>query len=268
MLVDFTYIVLGPKLATRFDQRTDFYFYHLQSHPQVYELGPPKVSNTKEPHKPSHTTLANSNEVTSPRTNINHTTEMYITKLPQALMGSLLILTATATPIAQAHNSTLAARDDTFTLHVRNQCHWTKSVALYQITSSFQMVQRSNPTDIAQGQTIDIQAPYYDTGMRLSGHAEKGTAWQWNAQALFEFGYSAWNGQEGTAYDLSVMQGSDGNIGIGAWPVNGQCEGKICFPWDCRPDQGWTNPDQTSLGSPADTVCYHGKTDFTVVFCP
>ena len=30
----------------------------------------------------------------------------------------------------------------------------------------------------------------------------------------------------------------------------------------------WTNPDQTGDGSPADTVCYKGKTDFRVEFCP
>ena len=52
--------------------------------------------------------------------------------------------------------------------------------------------------------------------MRLSGHAEKSTAWQWNAQALFEFLYSDWGGAEGTAYDPSVMDGSNDDIGIGA----------------------------------------------------
>jgi hypothetical protein len=98
----------------------------------------------------------------------------------------------------------------------------------------------------------------------------KGTAWQWNQHALFECGYSSYNGQEGTGYDLSVTQGGteNENIGISAWPTNGQCEGKICFPWDCAPSQGWTNPNQWELGSPTDTVCYHGKTAFTVVFCP
>jgi hypothetical protein len=192
---------------------------------------------------------------------------MYTPKTLPLLLSALLSsqVTVTATPIS---NTTLTARDTTFTLHVRNQCHFEKQVALYQITSSFQMLQRSTPTNISPGQTIDIQAPFYDSGMRLSGHAERGTAWQWNAQALFEFGYSTYAGNDGTAYDLSVMQGSDGDIGIGAWPANGACEGKICFPWDCRADQGWTNPDQVDIGSPADTVCYHGKTDFTVVFCP
>ena len=104
--------------------------------------------------------------------------------------------------------------------------------------------------------------------MRLSGHAEWGTGGQWSPQALFEFGYSEYAGQKGTAYDLSVMEGSDGNIGIGAYPHNKKCPSKTCFPWDCPADQGWTSPGQTSIGSPADTVCYHGKTAFKVVFCP
>ena len=104
--------------------------------------------------------------------------------------------------------------------------------------------------------------------MRLSGHAERGVAGQWNPQALFEFGYSTYGGKKGTAYDLSVMQGSDGNIGIGVYPFNKKCESKTCFPWACDPSQGWTSPGQTDLGSPADTVCYHGKSGFKVVFCP
>lgn len=191
---------------------------------------------------------------------------MYIPTLKQTLMGALLTIPATASP--NPSNSTLAARDNTFTLYTRNQCPWTKQIALYQITSDFQMIQRSNPVNIAQWETVPISANFYDIGMRLSGHAEKGTAWQWFSQALFEFGYSNYKGQDGTAYDVSVMQGSDENVGIGAWPENGACEGKICFPWDCAPSEGWTNPDQENEGSPADTVCYHGKTDFTVIFCP
>ena len=139
---------------------------------------------------------------------------------------------------------------------------------LEQISSSFQIIQMSTPQNVATGQTVTIQAPFHASGMRISGNGEWDLSRQWKAQALFEFGYPTYAGQEGTAYDLSVMQGSEGNIGIGAWPTNGACEGKICLPWDCSPSQGWTNPKQVDIGSPADTVCYQGKTDFTVVFCP
>jgi hypothetical protein len=194
---------------------------------------------------------------------------MYTPNL-KILLGALLAFTAAATPIPTSSNNTIAARDTTFNLFVLNKCGWTKSIATYEVTSDFQMIQSSNPQNVAQWETVTIPVDFYSTGMRLSGHAEKGTAWQWNQQALFEWGYSSYNGQDGTAYDLSVMRGGteDENIGIGAWPTDGQCEGKICFPWDCAPSQGWTNPNQWEQGSPADTVCYYGKTDFTVVFCP
>jgi hypothetical protein len=254
LLLDATSFVL-PISGNILYPRTDTY-----SHIQSRRIFSQPWSTERLEYKKTFENLP----VLQPKSIIN----MYNLKMLPTFLGALLTMTATANPITTTSNNTLAARDTTFTLHVRNQCRWVKQVALYQITPSFQMVQRSNPTNINPGQKIDIQAPFYDSGMRLSGHAERGTAWQWNAQALFEFGHSSYNGQDGTAYDLSVMQGSDGDIGIGAWPANGACEGKICFPWDCRPDQGWTNPNQVNQGSPADTVCYYGKTDFTVVFCP
>jgi len=135
------------------------------------------------------------------------------------------------------------------------------------------MVQHSTPTNISPKQKLTIAAPYKDIGMRLSGHAEWGTAGQWKTQALFEFGYSEYAGMEGTAYNISLMEGSDSDIGLGAYPIpNGkgskQCPSKTCFPWDCPLSQGWTKPEQVQVGSPADTVCYHGNTDFKVVFCP
>jgi hypothetical protein len=131
------------------------------------------------------------------------------------------------------------------------------------------MIQKSKPVNIHSGHKHTIHAPFKATGMRLSGHAEWGTAGQWSPQALFEFGYSEYAGQKGTAYDLSVMEGSDADIGIGVYPHDKNCPSKTCFPWDCPADQGWTSPGQTSLGSPADTVCYAGhKTAFKVVFCP
>ena len=191
-------------------------------------------------------------------------------------LTTFLALTATATPLApNTINTTLSTRNEpeTFLLEVWNNCHFVKEVALYQLTPAFKMLQKSNPTNIHPGQHLTIHAPFKEIGMRLSGHAEWGTDRQWRAQALFEFGHSTHADVDGTAYDLSVMEGSDGDIGIGAYPsANGKgsqyCESKTCFPWDCPHDQGWTNPDQVNLKSPADTVCYHGKTDFKIVFCP
>ncbi|KAM0721224.1 hypothetical protein Q7P37_003512 [Cladosporium fusiforme] len=168
-------------------------------------------------------------------------------------LTSLLALTATASPI----NTRNAA--DTFNIELYNNCPFTKQFALYQITSNFQMLERSRPTNLAPKKHTTIATPFKDLGMRLSGHAEWGTAGQWKAQALFEFGYSQYAGQEGSAYDLSVMQGSDGDIGVGVYPIsNGKgsknCPSKTCFPWDCPLSQGWTNPDQVNNGSPADTA--------------
>ena len=115
--------------------------------------------------------------------------------------------------------------------------------------------------------TAALLAPFRDLGMRLSGHTEWGTDRQWDAQALFEFGYAEYMGKSGTAYDLSVMKGSDADVGIGAYPLrdgkgSGNCKSKSCFPWSCPMDQGWTDESQWQQGSPADTVCYFGKTDF------
>jgi hypothetical protein len=194
---------------------------------------------------------------------------MYTSKL---FFASLFALMATATPI----DNTLVERgsESTFNINVWNNCPFTKQFALYQIDGSFNMIERSKPVNIASRKMQTIVAPYKDLGMRLSGHAEWGTAGQWAPQALFEFGYSEYNGVSGSAYDISIMlPGSDKDIGVGVYPIpngNGskQCPSKTCFPWDCPLDQGWTNPDQTKNGSPADTVCYHGKTDFKVVFCP
>lgn len=193
------------------------------------------------------------------------------------LLAATLALTATAGPITTTPTASLEARTpgrdrrpDTFRLHVVNQCKWTKQVALYQITSDFRMLPKSRPRNIAPGKASTIHAPFHARGMRLSGHAEWGTAAQWRPQALFEFGFSAYAGRVGTAYNLSVMEGSDGDVGIGAYPIgrDASCPAKTCFPWDCPPSQGWRNPDQVNIGSPADTVCYKGKTDFKVVFCP
>ena len=188
-------------------------------------------------------------------------------------MTGLLALTATAMPLNTTSTSTLRPRGDEFRLHVWNNCPWTKQVAIYGVTSDFEMIQHSEPTNIESGHEHIIMAPYYGIGLRLSGHAEWGTDGQWTNQALFEFGYSEYDGKAGTAYDVSIMAGSETNIGLGAYPIDngrgsGSCRSQTCFPWYCPPDQGWTNPDQADLGSPADTVCYEGKTDFKIVWCP
>ncbi|KAF7190499.1 hypothetical protein HII31_08213 [Pseudocercospora fuligena] len=199
---------------------------------------------------------------------------MYTTGLALSVLTLLTSAVNAAPQDSTVTDATLEARAaNNFKIHVWNNCPFQKQVALYQVTGAFKMVQMSKPTNIASKKSLTIPAPYKALGMRLSGHAEWGTDAQWNVQALFEFGYSEYMGQDGTAYNLSVMEGSDKDIGIGAYPVpNGkgskQCPSKTCFPWNCPLSQGWTNPDQVKDGSPADTVCYKGKTDFKVVFCP
>lgn len=194
---------------------------------------------------------------------------------------ALAFLAATTTTFAAPTDSSIAASAiqavaaNTFKIQLYNNCPFQKQFALYQVLQpEFLMVQRSNPVNVpAKGHTT-ILAPYLDTGMRLSGHAEWGTKAQWNAQALFEFGYAEMGTQKGTSYNLSLMPKSDRDIGVGVYPIaNGKrsdkyCESKTCFPWNCPLDQGWTNEDQIKAHSPADTVCYFGKSDFKVVFCP
>jgi len=187
------------------------------------------------------------------------------------ILTSTLALLASAVPFSghahqHAHNE--KRQDQTFNIHVLNNCPDTKQFALYQITPSFDSVQMSTPVNIASGMAHTIPAPYTATGMRLSGMAQWGTAGQWDPQPLFEFGYSNYEGQDGTAYDLSVMEGSPPDVGIAVYPANAACPSKVCNPDDCPLDQGWTNPDQDADGSPADTVCYEGLTHFRVIYCP
>uniref|UniRef100_A0A2D3UY59 Uncharacterized protein n=1 Tax=Ramularia collo-cygni TaxID=112498 RepID=A0A2D3UY59_9PEZI len=189
-------------------------------------------------------------------------------------LTALLAFTASALPSINQDTSSLSARGvDEFKIHVVNKCKWTKQFALYQITGDFQMLEKSTPVNIPTGGTKTIMADFHAIGMRLSGHAEWGTARQWEHNALFEFGHSEYMGVQGTAYNLSLMKGSDADIGIRVFPIangrgSGTCQVKTCAPWNCPAAQGWTDPDQINVGSPADTVCYHGKTDFRVVFCP
>jgi hypothetical protein len=158
-----------------------------------------------------------------------------------------------------------AAGGDTFDITINNNCGSDMSFGIYQVSASFSMNTISEPVAIPAGSNGTLEAPYQGIGMRVSGSADESAASQWTAQALFEFGYSAFNGIEGTAYDLSVMGGDNG---LAVYPENTQCPSKVCTPTDCALDQGWTNQDQVEDGSPADTVCYHGKTNFYVVWCP
>ncbi|KAI7362224.1 hypothetical protein D0869_14890 [Hortaea werneckii] len=173
-----------------------------------------------------------------------------------------------------ARDTTLEARDDTYTLHVHNQCSDTKYFGLFEITSDFQMNSKCEPTEITSGGDAKISANYKDIGLRLSATADQGAAAQWAPQSLAEFGYSGWSGVEGIAYDVSMMTGCDKKIGVKIEPLDngngsGECDVKVCTEQNGFPlSQCWTNPDQTSDGSPADTVCYKGKTDFKVTFCP
>ncbi|KAK3673800.1 hypothetical protein LTR78_006354 [Recurvomyces mirabilis] len=192
---------------------------------------------------------------------------------------ALLATTTAASPVDLNTLTTMAAEaaadtGETFHLEVTNNCPFVKEVGLYTVTSDFQMLQMSPPTNMPPGHEIVIAAPFKAIGMRLTGHAEWGSAGGWKPQALFEFGYAAYQDVEGTAYDLSLMEGSDHDIGMSAAPVeNGQgsgtCRSLKCYPWDCPGNQGWLDPNQSDVGDAApDTVCYKGKTDFKIVYCP
>ena len=170
-----------------------------------------------------------------------------------------------ASGVYSAPSAAPSAGGDTFEISVHNKCADDLEFGIFQVSSSFAMNTISTPVKIASGSKGSIPAPYQGIGMRLSGTAGAGAAAQWNAQALFEFGYSVYNGMDGTAYDLSVMGGDDG---VAVYPENKQCPSKVCTSTGCAPGQGWTDPAQVNAGSPADTVCYHGKTNFKVVWCP
>lgn len=191
------------------------------------------------------------------------------------ILTSLFALTATAIPHGHGLRHAHKRDADTFNIEITNNCPSTKQFGIYSITSGFEMLQQCEPVSIDSNSTQTIAAPYKGLGMRLSGHAEWGVGGQWAPQALFEFGYSEYNGMEGTAYDLSMMEGCESDVGLAAYPQlsseadSEDCPSKICTdPSKCDPSQAWTNPAQNLAGSPADTVCYHGKMDFKVVFCP
>ncbi len=67
----------------------------------------------------------------------------------RTILSALLALAAStttlATPLSYNSTTTLSSRNDanTFNLHVWNNCHFTKEVALYSVTADFKMLQRN-----------------------------------------------------------------------------------------------------------------------------
>ncbi|TKA83885.1 hypothetical protein B0A55_00106 [Friedmanniomyces simplex] len=168
---------------------------------------------------------------------------------------------------AAAHAAVKPRDTTTFDLTVHNNCSSSKTFGLYQVTPAFEMIEMSSPISIEPGSSSCIQAPFSEIGMRLSGTADQGCDGQWAAQTLFEFGYSAYEELTGTAYDLSVMQGSVPE-GIAAFPGTELCESKVCSASGCSLAEAWTSAQQEGGGSPADTVCYQGVQSFDIVWCP
>lgn len=188
-------------------------------------------------------------------------------------LTTLLALSVRAAPFVAPSTEPVVARSaDTFNLIVQNNCSFVKEVGITSVSPTFEMIIDAAGVNIEPGQSHTFTPNYYQQGLRLSGHME----WvnQWQPQALLEFGYSSYKNVEGTAYDLSFMMPvPDPDIGMKVEPIdNGQgsstCETKTCWPWNCPPSQGWTNPDQSDIGNPADTVCYQGKSDYRVTYCP
>ena len=155
--------------------------------------------------------------------------------------------------------------DETISIQVHNLCTEDKTFGIFQI-AAYQMQRISMPVLIPRNHHANLTADIKSKGLRLSATAEEDLKAQWRHQALFEFGYSTYKGKEGTAYDISIMEGSSPNIGIQVKPDNSLCATKICSPKNCPPSQGWTNENQTQLGSPADAVCYESNTGFRVKF--
>jgi len=194
---------------------------------------------------------------------------MHTTTITAASFAALASLVQ-AVPHTHSHRHAhhIQARDDAnFDLHVHNKCGSSKTFALYQISPAFEMTQMSNPVEIEPNCSTVIQAPFTALGMRLSATADQGTDAQWEAQTLFEFGYSTYLDLTGTAYDLSVMGGTEDEC-IAAYPSTSECESKVCTASGCTLAEAWTSADQATGGSPADTVCYQGKQNFKIVWCP
>lgn len=175
-------------------------------------------------------------------------------------------------PPGGGSNTSSSGGGDTFGIHVVNQCSSAKTVGIFGVSSSYQAEQYGGTAVIQPGGTHVLQAPFHGIGLRLTANAQEGKSNVFQAQSLFEFGYSSYAGQEGTSYDISLMAGSQ--IGMAVKVLDngngsGSCESKSCpSPSNCPASQGWTDPNQVNIGSPADTTCYKGKTDFQVTLCP
>lgn len=195
--------------------------------------------------------------------------------LPTILLALLTLLThlTHASPVDLAPHTTTP----TFRLTITNACPTPRTFGLYRVdqptTAPWTITPHSPPVPLLPGQSQTFLVPYALTGMRLSGHAEWPVAAQWNPQALFEFGFSTFqvNGGpwvEGTAYDLSVMDGSEPGVGTSVEPEDGRCWTKRCRPGACAKWEGWTKEgSEKEGGNEADTGCYHGMTNFKVVWC-
>jgi len=197
---------------------------------------------------------------------------MHVSTIAAAFIAALAPL-AQAQPHAHFHShrhahAVEARDDDTFDLTVENQCSGSKTFGLYQVSPAFEMIQMSDPLEIESGKSAVIPVDFAEIGMRLSATADSGTAAQWDAQTLFEFGYSAFGEVTGTAYDLSVMEGVENGDSIAAYPGTSECESKVCTTLGCALAAAWAAADDVVDGSPADTVCYQGKQNFKVVWCP
>lgn len=190
--------------------------------------------------------------------------------LTQLTLALLMALGTLASPLSlsRRHIQLHERAGPEFIITVTNNCPDTIHAATYSISGGFTMSQESAVFTINHGDSADIHTAYNGIGMRLSGNADWPLGDQWKLQPLFEYGFSAFNGIEGTAYDISLMdyvKAGPVTGGLKVVPANSACETKVCTPSNCPKDQGWTSPSDPSG---ADTVCYHGRGDFHVTFCP
>ena len=157
-------------------------------------------------------------------------------------------------------------------LFIHNMCKDTKTFAIYQVSQG-QMLLRSSKLPLAYDSNGTLRSSYKLEGVRLSSNGDWPLDMHWSSQSLFEYGYSTYAGLEGVAYDLSMIGDSQELVGIAVQPLengrgSGECPAKICIPGECDPTRGWTHETQEAAGSPADTACFKGSTDFKVTYCP
>nr|POE82366.1 hypothetical protein CFP56_72514 [Quercus suber] len=171
-------------------------------------------------------------------------------------LASLLAIGAIASPISRR-------QDATFNINVVNSCGNDLNLGVFTLNESGVSQTADTQTVSANGGTATFVADFNAVSQRLSTMDVNN---QFSAQSLFEFGYSAFGGITGTAYDLSLIGAS--TPGMQVVPANSNCETKTCTGSSFPVDQCWTNADQWNIGSPADSTCSFGPTDFTVTYCP